>query len=117
MNRRLVRTIASVVLLCALAFALPAGAAREFALKPGLSQTAYAAVAEGNGRVVIASCRPDEVLWELPGMNNGLFTHYLLEGLRGAAAGTDGKVGVLRLFEYVSERGATAQGAASFVQG
>jgi hypothetical protein len=72
-------------------------------VKGGLSEAAYARLAEGRGRAVIASCRPDEVSWELPGMRNGLFTHYLLEGLRGRAADPDGTVGILDLFKYVSQ--------------
>ena len=73
-------------------------------LRAGLSEAAYARLAEGRGRVVIASCRPDEVSWELRGMRNGLFTHCLLEGLRGAAAGADGAVRVFDLFDYVSRQ-------------
>lgn len=72
--------------------------------KTGLSARAYAELARGGGRVVIASCQPGEVSWELPGMRNGLFTHYLLEGLRGAAAGPDGVVRVTNLFDYVSQK-------------
>jgi hypothetical protein len=71
-------------------------------LQPGLSANAYERLAEGQGRVIIASCRPNEVSWELGGLTNGLFTHYLLEGLRGKAAGPDGAVRILDLFKYVS---------------
>jgi len=73
-------------------------------VKAGLSDAAYARLAEGRGRAIIASCRLDEVSWELPDMRNGLFTHYLLEGLRGAAADPDGIVGILDLFKYVSQQ-------------
>jgi len=73
-------------------------------VKAGLSEAAYARLAEGRGRTIIASCRPDEVSWELPGMRNGLFTHYLLEGLHGKAADPDGTVGILDLFKYVSQQ-------------
>ena len=76
----------------------------SLAMKAGLSEVAYERLATGEGRVVIASCKPDEVSWELPGMRNGLFTHYLLEGLRGAAADDDGVVRVFNLFDYVSQR-------------
>ena len=68
------------------------------------AEAAYARLAEGRGRVVIASCRPDEVSWELAGLRNGLFTHYLLDGLRGAAADPDGSVGILDLFKHVSQQ-------------
>jgi Caspase domain len=72
-------------------------------VKAGLSETTYNHFATGNGRVIIASCKPDEVSWELPGMQNGLFTHYLLEGLRGKAARKDGTVWITNLFGYLSE--------------
>jgi hypothetical protein len=47
---------------------------------------------------------PDEVSWKLPEINNRLFTNYLLEGIRGDAARVDGKVPILRLFEYISDK-------------
>ena len=72
-------------------------------VQPGLSANAYERLAEGQGRVIIASCRPNEVSWEVGGLTNGLFTHYLLEGLRGKAAGPDGVVRILDLFTYVSK--------------
>jgi hypothetical protein len=73
-------------------------------VKAGWSEAGYAQLAAGDGRVVIASCKPGEVSWELPGMRNSLFTHYLLEGLRGAAAGTDGMVRVFELFDYLAQQ-------------
>jgi response regulator of citrate/malate metabolism len=78
-------------------------------VKSGLSEDTYNLFAKNTGdskqgRVIIASCKSDEVSWELPEMDNGLFTHYLLEGLHGEAARLDGKVPIMRLFEYVSDR-------------
>ena len=71
----------------------------------GLTQKAYEQIATGEGRVVIASCQPDEVSWELDGMDNGLFTHYLLEGLRGKGkVADDGTIRALRLFSYLSQQ-------------
>lgn len=70
--------------------------------RPGLSETAYAQMAVGHGRVVIASCQPDEVSWEISTMRNSLFTHYLIEGLAGAAADQDRSVRVFNLFEYLT---------------
>jgi hypothetical protein len=72
-------------------------------VKAGLSDDAYTRLSEGRGRVIIASCRPDEVSWELPEMHNGLFTHFVLEALKGAAGSSDGTVRIFDLFEYVSE--------------
>jgi metacaspase-1 len=73
-------------------------------LRLGLSQDYYAALAQGTGRVVIASSRPDELSWMLPGMDNSLFTHYILEALRGQAKTLgDGYVRVFDLFRHVAD--------------
>ena len=73
-------------------------------VKEGLSTDTYDQLSAGKGRIVIASSQPDEVSWELDGMRNGLFTHYLLEGLRGKVADEDGGVRALRLFSYLSQQ-------------
>ena len=68
----------------------------------GLSDTAYSRLAGGSGRVLIASSRPDEVSWELASLQRGLFTHTLLDGLRGSAASEDGAVRILDLYKHLS---------------
>ena len=73
-------------------------------VKIGFSETVYDQLSRGQGRVIIAACRPDEVSYELPDMSNGLFTHYLLAGLRGDAARQDGTVWISNLFGYVYEK-------------
>lgn len=74
-------------------------------VKSGFSKITYDHLAQAKGRVIISSCKVDEVSWELDGMRNGLFTHYLLEGLRmGAVRVKDGAVTITRLFEYVSDK-------------
>lgn len=77
---------------------------KDFKVANGLSETGYASLLSGKGRALLASCHPDEVSWELPEMRNGLFTHYLLDGLRGRAAKPDGSVHIFDLFEYVSQK-------------
>jgi len=72
-------------------------------VKAGLSEAAYTHFL-AQGRVIIASCKPDEVSYEFPEMRNGLFTHYLLEALRGGAARPDGTVWITNLFGYVYEQ-------------
>lgn len=73
-------------------------------VKRGLSEDYYQALAQGKGRVVIASSRPDEVSWVLDGMRNSLFTHYLLEALRGQGKTlADGYVRVFDLFRHVAD--------------
>ncbi|MBP6892872.1 MAG: caspase family protein [Pseudacidovorax sp.] len=72
---------------------------------PGLRDAALEKLSSGAGRVVIASCRETEVSMTSPWRGHSLFTHFLLEGLRGHARGADdGTVRVLDLFTYLSEQ-------------
>jgi len=58
-----------------------------------------------SGKVILTSSRPDEYSLEKPGMNNSVFTHYLLEGLRGLAdADGDGLVSISEAYRYVYEK-------------
>ena len=75
----------------------------ETGIKTGLTINTYERLATGEGRVVIASCKPNEYSWELPNMRNGLFSHYLLKGLEGDSADNHGAVRIFQLFNYVSE--------------
>jgi uncharacterized caspase-like protein len=73
-------------------------------MKAGLSETYYEALAQGSGRVVIASSRTDEVSWALGGMRNSLFTHHLLAALRGEGRTLgDGYVRVFDLFRHIAD--------------
>jgi len=74
------------------------------ALRGGFPLKRMAGLVAGNGRVVLAASAPGQSAWELAGMRNGLFTHYVLEGLRGAAARSDRTVWVSDLFGYVSRQ-------------
>ncbi len=57
------------------------------------------------GRVVISACDVNEVSLEISNMNHGLFTHYLLEGLRGHGdKDQDGLVTIDELYEYVYDK-------------
>src|ERR1041385_6537660 len=58
------------------------GLSTEYAIKVGLDQNAYDRLAQGAGRVIIASCLPSEVSWVHSGMRNSVFTHCLLQALR-----------------------------------
>jgi hypothetical protein len=74
-------------------------------LEAGLDRKAIDALARGTGRVILCSSRTDEVSLVLPDMDNSLFTHYLLEALRGGAATRgDGLIRVFDVFEYVSDK-------------
>lgn len=72
-------------------------------IKQGWSDNGYALLAQGRGRALIASSRPEELSWVLPGMQNSLFTHHLLAALRGEGQTIgDGYVRVFDLFRHVA---------------
>jgi hypothetical protein len=75
------------------------------AFKSGLEEDYYAHLANGAGRVIMASSRSDEVSLVLDGMSNSLFTHYFLEALQGKAhTRGDGLIRIFDIFHYVSEK-------------
>ena len=63
----------------------------------GIPPDSVARIAQGKGRVVIASSRSNERSWESDVYKNSYFTHYLLEAMRK----TDGKATVTQLFTYL----------------
>jgi hypothetical protein len=52
----------------------------------------------------ILSCDRHECSWEIPELGHGLFTYYLIQGLRGKAADPEGIIEVKELFKYVRDR-------------
>lgn len=72
--------------------------------KTGLSESYYARLAEGRGRVILASSRSTEYSYIMPGAENSLFTQHLLAGLRGGAIGTGGVIRIFDLFNYLQPR-------------
>ena len=67
----------------------------------------YQPLAQGQGRVIIASSRPTETSRSSSKFNNSLFTHYLLKALRGEVASVslgDGVIRVNELFSYISRQ-------------
>lgn len=71
-------------------------------LRPGLKQEDYERLAQGRGRVILASSRSDEKSLVLEGDRNSLMTDCLLRGLTGAA-GNESEVRALDLFRYVAK--------------
>jgi len=56
------------------------------------------------GRLVVTACDVNEVSLETPDIGHGLFTHYLLEGLKGHAdKDQDGLITINELYDYVYE--------------
>ena len=73
------------------------------AIKWGFSRPALDKLAQGTGRIILASSTAEEVSMALGAMDNSLFTHFLLTGLKGAVHHkNDGVVRVLDLFSYVA---------------
>jgi hypothetical protein len=57
------------------------------------------------GRAIITASRPSEVSIELPELGHGIFTYYLVEGLKGAAdTNRDSIVTLQELYEYVEQQ-------------
>ena len=57
---------------------------------------------QSKGRAIITASRATEVSIELPELGHGIFTYYLVEGLKGAAdLNRDGIVSLQELYEYV----------------
>ncbi len=59
---------------------------------------------EAEGIAVIASCKQEQLSWEWPEKQQSVFTHYLLEGLKGAADYEDkGFVTIVDIHRYVTD--------------
>jgi len=57
------------------------------------------------GRAIITASRPAEVSIELPELGHGIFTYYLVQGLKGAAdLNKDGIISLQELYEYVEQQ-------------
>lgn len=66
---------------------------------------------ESEGRIFITSSRSDEYSMEEPKLGHSLFTHFLLEGLAGAATkDQDGIITLGALYEYVYKKTKAASG-------
>lgn len=57
-----------------------------------------------HGFILMSSCAEKQQSMEYKSFGNGVFTHFLLEGLRGAAANEKGYVSVMRLFAHANDR-------------
>ncbi|MGH7428627.1 MAG: caspase family protein, partial [Candidatus Methylomirabilaceae bacterium] len=70
-----------------------------------VSDTFLSRLAKAKGRVVLTASRASEVSEERENLGHGVFTYYLLEGLRGKAdLDGDGVITVDEIYAYVSKR-------------
>ncbi len=53
------------------------------------------------GFYALLSCDQGQQSWEFPELGHGVFTYYLMRGLRGEAADTEGRIDVDSLYRYV----------------
>jgi hypothetical protein len=71
----------------------------------GFDEKSLQRLAEGTGRVIMASSRASETSLILPGARNSVFTDQLLEAFRGKArTAGDGLIRVFDVFNYVAEQ-------------
>jgi len=57
------------------------------------------------GRAIITASRTNEVSIELPELGHGIFSYFLVDGLKGAAdLNRDGIVSLQELYEYVEQQ-------------
>ncbi|MEO8426300.1 MAG: caspase family protein [Verrucomicrobiota bacterium] len=61
-------------------------------------------LAEGEGRVIVAAAKPEQRSWEDPKLQHGIFTHHLIEALRGKADyDGDGYVSIQEVVAYLQK--------------
>jgi hypothetical protein len=76
-----------------------------------LSDAFWDRIVTGKGRVILTASGPNEVSVEDDELGHGVFTYYLLEGLRGKAdMDGDAMISVDELYSFVSKKVATATG-------
>jgi uncharacterized caspase-like protein len=70
-----------------------------------VSENFLARLSKGKGRIVLSASKASEVSEEREDLGHGVFTYYLLEGLRGSAdADRDGVITVDEAYGYVSKK-------------
>ena len=73
--------------------------------RANLSDKFYDRIARGKGRVIISSCSANEISKEDDNLQHGVFSYYMLEGLKGKAdQDGDGIITVSELFSYISRK-------------
>ena len=80
-------------------------------MRATLSERFFERVSRGKGRVIISACSANEISKEDDRLKHGIFSYYLLEGLRGMAdQDSDGIITVSELFSFLSRKVPEASG-------
>lgn len=79
--------------------------------RANLSDKFFDRISRGKGRVIISSCSANEISKEDDRLKHGIFSYYLLQGLKGKAdLDSDGVITVSELFSYLSRKVPNATG-------
>ena len=82
-----------------------------YGIRSSLSEAFLDRVVSGKGTIIITASGANEVSMESEDYKHGIFTYFLLEGLRGKADfDSDGLVTIDELYPYVSDNVARASG-------
>src|SRR5207237_5644891 len=71
---------------------------------PAMQMAINQQIGDNPGWAVLSSCKPDEQSSDDYDAEHGVFTHFLLEGLRGAAPDYRGRITLLSLYSYVHSK-------------
>lgn len=61
-------------------------------------------VVSGQGKVIVAACTSNQSAFESSSLGHGLFTHALLQGLKGDAKSAQGEVTASSLYDYIDHQ-------------
>jgi len=74
----------------------------------GIDELFLERLTRSKGRAIVTASRTSEVSIELPELGHGIFTYYLVNGLKGAAdLNRDGIISLQELYEYVEQQVST----------
>jgi uncharacterized caspase-like protein len=103
--RRLLNAIKAQSVVVFLDACYAAGVTARGARNVAVVSNPFARLSEGQGRLVIASAQPNQQSWEDDSLGHGIFTHHLLEALRGEAdRNADGCVSAYEVFAHLQQR-------------
>jgi hypothetical protein len=102
--QELLRTIKAERLVGFLDACYAAGVSQRGARDMHIVGDPYTAISQGKGRLIIASAQPNQRSWESKDLGHGIFTHHLLEAMKGKAdTNNDGLISALNIFQYLKD--------------